>query len=380
MPKQLITMNVFDAALERISVLYEQGHRVVVCFSAGKDSGIILELAILAASMSNRLPVEVALRDEEIMLPGTYEYAERVAAREEIDFHWQIPNHPIINYFSRGNPYWWTFDPALEPEQWVRQYPSYAYHIPEIHIQGMVTSERFPPAPGKELYCLVGLRTSESRNRALGLQSSGGYITQRNPWGARNARPIYDWSDGDVWKAIFDNKWDYNNAYDVMHRKGVHRSKLRIAPPTMAIQGIKDLRKAAEAWPQWFDKVEKRLPGLRTAAQFGERAVAAIRRNGETWEDCYKRSCIQNAPKWISERAQKVMAIELENHRRHSTQPYPQTEICLKCPPMLGSWRSLTKVMYMGDPFSLKQGYVPLLDPEFFRPGSGTWGKGKPSF
>ena len=64
--------SVFDAAIDRMLVLYEEGHRVIVSFSGGKDSGICLEICRIAATIANRLPVEVAMRDEEIMLPGTF--------------------------------------------------------------------------------------------------------------------------------------------------------------------------------------------------------------------------------------------------------------------------------------------------------------------
>ena len=78
--------DVFDEAYERLRELYADGHTVVVAFSAGKDSGVCLELAIMAARDTGRLPVHVSMRDEEIMLPGTFEYAERTAVRPEVDF------------------------------------------------------------------------------------------------------------------------------------------------------------------------------------------------------------------------------------------------------------------------------------------------------
>src|SRR5262250_2568585 len=97
--------NVFDAALDRIISLYSAGHEIVVSFSGGKDSGVVTELAILAAQMTNRLPVKVVMRDEEIMFPGTFEYSERIAARPEVDFHWIIARQPIVNVFNRRSPY-----------------------------------------------------------------------------------------------------------------------------------------------------------------------------------------------------------------------------------------------------------------------------------
>ena len=115
MPRRKTGLNVFDQAIDRMVEVYEQGHRVVVSFSAGKDSGVAMEICAIAAALTNRLPVEVIMRDEEIMFPGTFEYAERVAARPDIDFHWIYARQPIINVFNRENPYWWVFDPLLDP-------------------------------------------------------------------------------------------------------------------------------------------------------------------------------------------------------------------------------------------------------------------------
>jgi len=381
--RQLLGTTTFDSTLDRLIRLYEEGHRLVVSFSAGKDSTCVLECAILAARLTGRLPVEVVLRDEEIAFPGTYEYAMRVAKRPEIKFHWLVAHQPIINCFNRANPYFWVFDNTLPPEQWVRQPPTdrpecNVTFIDEINIEQMTIPSRFPPPEGKNLYAVIGLRVQESRGRLYGLFSSGGYITKPNRWGVRNVRPIYDWSDGDVWKAIGDNGWDYNKAYDTFMSMGVKRKDLRIAPPTMNPAAVDLLRLGSQAWPRWFDKVADRLEGVRTAAMFGKRSVSPNRRQGETWEECFTRECIDEAPAWIAKRAVEMRDTVLRAHGRHATTPLPEVTPCRPCFGNLGSWKGLTNALYGGDPFSVKTN-LPYVEPEFFRPGAGTWG-GKASF
>lgn len=378
MGTRLLDCNVFDAALDRIISLYSAGDRVIVSDSGGKDSGVVKELALIAARMTNRLPVEVVTRDEEIMFPGTFEFQERTAARPEFSYHWMVANQPVINTFNRKSPYFWTFDPLLSPDDWVRQPPAIAYTIPEKHIQGMVTRERFPPPPGKQLVTLLGMRAHESINRKLGIHSSKGWMTGATRWGARMGRPIYDWNDGDVWKFIFDQKCDYNTAYDVMARHGVSRKSMRIAPPTLTAAGISHLKLASQAWPQWFNKVCKRLEGVRTAAYFGRHAVEPVRRQGETWEATFNRECIERAPQWIAERAAIIRESSLRTHAGHSAQPFPQNTQCPMCG-LLSCWLGLCKVLYMGDPFGIKT-KLPAIEPEFFRTGAGTWGGGKPTW
>lgn len=370
--------DVFNAALDRLLNIYSEGHRCIVSFSAGKDSGIVLELAIQAATMTGKLPVEVVMRDEEIMLPGTYEYAERCAARPEVKFDWLYACQPIVNAFAREQPYWWVFDPLLDPDEWVRKPPSFAVEIEDLNIERLITSKRYPPPEGRDLIVLMGLRGAESRNRMFGLYSSQGWVTKVQPGGYKKGRPIYDWGDGDVWKAIHDGGWDYNHAYDTMHRFGINRRELRIAPPTMRAASIGILSVAAKAWPQWFDRVAKRCPGTRTAAQFGKRAVEPNRRHGETWEECFERTCVVDAPEWIRERAEQARTLALRRHASHSSDPFPQASLCPRCP-VLSSWQQLTKMLYMGDPFAIGVKDLAPVEPDYFRPGSGTWG-GRPSW
>jgi len=378
-PKRVIGLNVLEAATDRLRSLYAEDHRLIISFSAGKDSGVTLELAILAAEAEGRLPVEVIMRYEEIMFPGTFEYAERMYHRRETEFHWVICHQPIINVFAREIPYWWVFDPFLQPEEWVRQPPSFAEVLDTQNIQKMTIPERFPPGEGKRLLAVLGLRASESRGRNMGIHNMKTFITKPNRYGVSNAWPIYDFRDPDIWKAINDHGWDYNQAYDTLYRLGLPKHRLRIAPPTLTSAGLPALKLSMSAWPQWFDKVATRLPGVRTAALFGKRAVEPLRRIGEDWSDTFQRECIDEAPTWIAKRARKWSAFVQSFHARHSTQHFPQIKPCGRCKPAGGSWKALCMALYMGDPFSMKAQELPYMEPDAFREGAGKW-EGAPTW
>lgn len=382
MPRKRLGENVLDQAVERMRILYEQGHRCVVSFSGGKDSTAVLEVCIMAASQVGCLPVDVVCRDEEIMYPGTYEFIERVANRPEVNMRWIVANQPIINiYGAREEPFWWVFDPLLPKEKWLREPPPFAEVIKEINIEYMTIPDRFPPEDGKELYAVIGLRTDESRNRLYGLFTSKGYTTKPNRWGVRNARPIYDWTYSDVWKLIKEFDLDYNKAYDTMFRMGMKPSQMRIGPPTMNAHGIDSLRKASYAWPRWFDQLAERCPGVRQGVQYGKRALTPQRKYGETWEQCFHRTCIDPpTPEWIRDRAQRVKDMYLKRHTNHASTPLPEVTPCFSCTGNIASWKKMAEAMYNGDCFSMKATSLPQVEPEFFRPGSGTWGGGKPIF
>jgi predicted phosphoadenosine phosphosulfate sulfurtransferase len=372
--------NVFDIALKRIVEQYEAGHRVVVSVSGGKDSGVCLELCIMAARLTGNLPVDACTRDEEIAYPGTYEYLERIHDRtDEVNLIWLVANQPIPNAFDRAAPYWWVFDPLLDPDEWVRKPPPYAIHHPELDIEAMVTATNFPLKEGQELRSILGLRAQESVGRLMGVHSSNGATAMSvfKPTGVRVVRPIYDWTDADIWLAHQKFDWDYNSAYDVMHRHGVKRGKLRIGPPTMNAAGGESLRQVGQiAWPDWWNRVCRRLPSVRTFAKYGKAALEPQRRLGETWEQCFQRLCVDPpTPEWIAERATWVRDKVVRVHGRHAVgQPLPEIKACRSCFGELGSWSNLTHSMYLGDPFSAHVSTLPYVEPEYFRPGAGYWG------
>lgn len=409
MKKQLTGQNVFDAALSRLRELYAEGNRLVVSFSGGKDSTALLELTILAAKAEGRLPVEVALRDEEIMLPGTYAYAERVAARPEVDFKWFWAEHPVPNVLDRECPFWWAYDP-LYKGQWLKQppVPPLGVRRPSLYMHEIVTAEHYKQPVldaglvecdhcGAEervpftvtkyacagcgaahevawdeddrtaLVCvLLGMRASESSRRKLGVVNMGGHLAQRlNHDGTLNVWPIYDWEEGDVWKAIRDHKWDYNRAYTDMVRAGWPRHLMRVASITISSASCTTLTEARKVWPNWFAAVCERVHGVRDLGVV--RSAFPKKYPRETYREFYQRTCIDMAPAWVAERAKKVQSEALNLHARHATTPFPEHANCVSCSSQKGSWMALAKAIYGGDPFALSFPSLGPVDPARFR-------------
>lgn len=374
--RRLIGANVYDAAVDRLAVLYDQGHRLVVSMSGGKDSGVCLEVAIVAARMTGRLPVEALNRDEEILYPGSFDYLDRVAARtDDVRLDRVLAQRPIVNIFNRADPYYWPFDTRLDPDDWFRPKPPGAIELEDLRTFAQVTRLRYPPAEGRDLYVVLGLRAAESRARMYGLFSSGGYLTKPNEFGTRSARPIYDWSDADVWLAFKRFGWDYNSAYSDLARMGVPRNRLRTAPPALNAASASLLPIAAKAWPQWFAALSRRLPGVRQGAYWGRKAVTPSVRPGETWEQAFKRICLApDVPEWIRGRAQSWADKMNSHHRHHSAGvPFPDVQPCHTCDGNQGSWRTLTQAMWNGDPTSTLARGLPEVPPSFFRPDAPDW-------
>jgi predicted phosphoadenosine phosphosulfate sulfurtransferase len=76
--RRFVNQDVFSLALERIERIYQLHDHVTVSFSAGKDSSIILHLALQVAKSLNKLPLRILFIDEEICLPETIDYVRQV--------------------------------------------------------------------------------------------------------------------------------------------------------------------------------------------------------------------------------------------------------------------------------------------------------------
>lgn len=114
--------NVFEAAKERIKIAFTDFEKVYISFSNGKDSGVMLNLAIDVARELDKLPVHVLYIDMEAQYKHAIEYTERMFNRDEVVGYWVcLPIH-LRNAVSQYCPYWLCWDKEKR-SAWVREYP-----------------------------------------------------------------------------------------------------------------------------------------------------------------------------------------------------------------------------------------------------------------
>ena len=110
--------NVYDEALERINILFDDFPNVMVGFSGGKDSTVCLNLALKVAEERNRLPLRVVFLDQEAEYQNVIDYMRNVMADKRVDPYWIQAPFKINNATSFENPWLYCWK---EGDTWMRE-------------------------------------------------------------------------------------------------------------------------------------------------------------------------------------------------------------------------------------------------------------------
>ncbi len=131
--KKYTHKNVYQASIERYEVIYSEFEKVYVSFSGGKDSGIMLNMAIEAARRTGKLPVHVLIVDLEGQYKHTMDYVERMLSRPEVNSYWIcLPIH-LRNAVSQFQPHWICWDEEKK-DAWIRPLPKHKGVISDINF------------------------------------------------------------------------------------------------------------------------------------------------------------------------------------------------------------------------------------------------------
>lgn len=272
--KYYTNRSVFDAALARIGFLFDEFENVVINVSGGKDSTVVLNLALRVAEERGRLPLNVLFIDQEAEWEGTVDMIREIMYDPRVKPFWlQVPVDIFNATSTTGGDNWlhcWAPD---EEGQWIRE------RDPIALTENRYGTKRFKDLfnaflavefPGQRACNLAGVRCEESPGRFRGLTGAEtyhgetwGHIADKKT-GQYNFYPIYDWTLSDVWKAIHNNGWAYNRIYDAMYQRGVGVLNMRISNVHHET-AIKTLYILQEIEPQTWERITGRLQGINTA-------------------------------------------------------------------------------------------------------------------
>jgi len=297
-------MNVHEALMSRLDFVFGEFERVVVSFSGGKDSGVLLA-ETLAYCKRNGLLGRLAVyhMDYEAQYSMTTEYVERTFAAlpDEVTRYWVCLPVKAQCATSMFQTYWqpWRRD---QRDIWCRQMPdgcinednfpwSFNYEVSDYEF-----NRRFGNALGREAKTcfLLGCRTDESLNRWRAVNSESNYKTCKGrKWtntanGFATAWPLYDWAVEDVWTCNARYGHDYNRVYDLMWLAGLSPHQMRVASPFNDC-ATSSLRLYQVIEPDMWGRLVSRVNGVNFAGLYGGTTAMGWRKitkpDGMTWKD-----------------------------------------------------------------------------------------------
>lgn len=310
--------NVYEAAVERISYIFDEFDNILISFSGGKDSGVVLNMAIDEARKRGRR-IGVMFLDLEAWYKKSVEFIERMidSNLDVIDPYWVCLPMKSDNSLSYFEPYWIWWERGKE-DIWVRQMPKKDYvinmdnHHFDFYRENM-TFEEFVKymgnwyGKGEKTACLLGIRTDESLNRFRAIvMDKGMYKGKRYSTLVMNETynfyPIYDWNVEDIW--IYNGKFgkDYNKLYDLFYKAGVSIHKMRVDEPfgDTCKAGL-NMFKVVE--PDTWARVANRVSGANMGALYNHSKLMNTNYTlpkGHTWKS-FTEFLLDTLPKEIAD-------------------------------------------------------------------------------
>lgn len=269
--------NVYEAALERMRRLYREYDNVLVSFSGGKDSLVVLHLARIVAEELDAGPVKALFFDEEVIHQSVADFVDEYRRADWCDLAWwtvPLESHKyllgIITDYIQWDP---ARDPAVGGAGWVRDRPEWGLTLadlglPEGTVLGQAKSNRIATQnfTGSTVV-LTGVRADESLLRLSSFSSNGALGVDywlspgQNP---ALGRPIADWTELDVFRFFYDHGIRYCPIYDAQLWT---RLAMRVGT-AITSEGAKQLDRLAAADPDLFEAVLRVWPELAVQARY----------------------------------------------------------------------------------------------------------------
>lgn len=278
-------MNVHEAALSRIAYIFDEFEQVVVSFSGGKDSGVMLQLALEVAIKKNALDKMVVYHlDYEAQYQMTTDYVSQVfdSLPNQLTKYWTCLPVKAQCATSMFQSYWQPWKKE-DQDKWCRELPTDCIHegnFPfdfDYEVSDYEYNIAFARALSKshKTAFLIGIRTQESLHRYKAVNK----FSDKNEYKSKkwttvigvnciNAYPLYDWIVDDIWIANARFGYPYNRVYDLMYQAGLSPHQMRVASPfnDAATDSLK-LYKAID--PDNWGKLIGRVNGVNFTGLYG---------------------------------------------------------------------------------------------------------------
>lgn len=333
-----IGMDVVTAARERIRNVFRNGVPVVLSFSGGKDS-LCLEHLVYTMCETGEIDkslLKVIFIDEEAIYPCVEKTVLEHRVKwlmAGVPFEWyamEYKHYNCLNSLSNDETFV-CFDSA-KADRWVRNPPPFAITDHPLLIKRKDNYQSWCMKAFKNYAMLIALRAAESIQRMHALSTK---TNEDNKF-----YPIYDWTDEDVWKYIYDNNIEFPDAYLYMWQCGKARNKLRISQ-FFSIDTIGSLVDMCQYYPSLFDKISAREPNAYLAMLYWDSEMFRRKKEKNSEHIDYKERVVD----MFENPAKNSIDMGKSENKRLKSLIVQKLHYMDK-----QSWKSAYEMLYAGDP------------------------------
>ncbi len=305
------TLNVYDAANERIDFIFKNFERIYVSFSGGKDSGVTLNLCMDYIRKNNlKTKLGVLIMDNECNFTYSLKFMHSIIENnlDILDVYWCCLPITLPCTVSSYKMDWQCWKPD-EKYKWVSPMPTQFYVVNlqnkpfDFFRENMLDKEFYDQfgnwySQGKSCACLIGIRADESLNRFRAIMNQKKETFKGKMWTKNkyvenekvfNCYPIYDWKVDDIWIANAKFDWQYNELYDVFWKAGLTVAQMRVASPFMS-ESMSSLNLYRVIDPYVWSTLCARVAGANFIATYGKQLNYHSFKlpEGHTWKSFVK--------------------------------------------------------------------------------------------
>jgi len=318
--------NVYEASNERIDFIFKTFKRIYVSFSGGKDSGVMLNLALDYMRREGiTQKVGVMILDNEANYEHSLTFMHKIIQDnlDLLDVYWCCMPITLPCTVSSYATEWQCWG-LRDKQRWIRPMPKEPYivnyeNMPESWKEWFVEDMPYDEfwdnfgewySQGELCACLIGIRCNESLNRFRAIMNEKKTMMKGKRWTKKkthqtkvvyNAYPIYDWRVEDIWVANAKFGWDYNKLYDVFYQAGLTVAQMRVASPFMS-ESKSSLNLYRVIDPHVWATLCARVQGANFIATYGKQISYNSFKlpAGHTWKS-FTKFLLDTLPKEVAE-------------------------------------------------------------------------------
>jgi len=288
--KQELNLDVLSAARDRINNIINNFDEIWIAFSGGKDSLVTLEMFDkIYKERGIKSKLNVFFRDEEFISDDIIEFVEKKMNSGRFNFRYYVLQQYSQIYILGETKSIIQWD---KKRKHIRPIPEFAIQDESDIVHDETTFEKFIfQNKTNRIAIVIGVRADESLTRLRSIVNNKHkgdqcYIAKSSLQNVRVCKPIYDWTEDDIFKYLYDERIDYCDTYNIQMFAG---KPLRVAS-AIHPEAARQFHKLRGMYPTLYQQLVNMFPELTLQERYHNDydMYSAIENYQPTWNGIYK--------------------------------------------------------------------------------------------